>query len=99
MVFSPNYKVFATFGFDDYTVRLFNFKTAKIWKTYSESPATAAEMQQAGTSLVQLESMEFGRRLALEKEISKAKGGQAFTSNIGKNQLINSKPLMNLVNL
>jgi peptidylprolyl isomerase domain and WD repeat-containing protein 1 len=87
MVFSPNFQVFATFGFDDYTVRIFNYKTGKIWKTYTESPAMVTEMQQNGTSLVQLENMEFGRRLALEKEISKAKGGQAFTSNMGKIKL------------
>lgn len=84
MVFSPNFQLFATFGFDDYTVRIFNYKTGKIWKTFNESPIVATEMQQDGTGLVQLESMEFGRRLALEREISNAKGGQAFTSNMSR---------------
>lgn len=89
MVFSPNFQIFATFGLDDYTVRIFNYKTGKIWKTYNESPAVATEMQQDGTGLVQLENMEFGRRLALEREISNAKGGQAFTSNMSKIKIFN----------
>ena len=89
LVFSPNYQLFATFCFDDYTIRIFNYKTGKVWKRYIESPTIATEMQQNGTSVVQLESMEFGRRLALEKEISKAKGGQALTSNMGNKSFSN----------
>ena len=84
LVFSPNFQLYATFGFDDYIVRIFNYKTAKIWKTFEESPNIATELQHNGTSVVQLENMEFGRRLALEREISKAKGGQSFTSNLGR---------------
>jgi len=38
-------------------------------------------MQQAGTAGNKLDDMEFGRRLALEKEIQKLNGGQASTVN------------------
>lgn len=38
-------------------------------------------MQQAGTAIHQLDDMEFGRRLAIEREIEKVKGGQSTTVN------------------
>jgi len=41
-------------------------------------------MQQAGTAGYKLDDMEFGRRLALEKEIQKLNGGQASTVNASK---------------
>ena len=41
-------------------------------------------MQQAGTAGVNMDSMEFGRRLATEREIGALKGGQASTANAGK---------------
>ena len=83
LIFSPNYQFFATFGFDDHMIRIFDYKTAKLWKTYNESPNILSEMQHDGTSVIPLENMEFGRRLALERELSKSKGGQALTANMG----------------
>ena len=66
---SPNGKQFATFSFPDRKVRLFDFASGKLHRTYDESVSTIQQMQQAGTALVQLDDMEFGRRLAAEKEI------------------------------
>ncbi|GME28425.1 hypothetical protein GTA08_BOTSDO02948 [Neofusicoccum parvum] len=66
---SPNGTQFATFSFPDRKVRVFDFATAKLHRTYDESIATIVEMQQAGTALQKLEDVEFGRRLAVEREL------------------------------
>jgi len=60
---------FATFSFPDRKVRVFDFPTGKLYRTYDESIQTIEEMQQAGTALQKLEDVEFGRRLATEREI------------------------------
>ncbi|KAF2842888.1 peptidyl-prolyl cis-trans isomerase cypE [Patellaria atrata CBS 101060] len=60
---------FATFSFPDRKVRLFDFASGKLYRTYDESLETISEMQQAGTALQKLEDVEFGRRLAVEREI------------------------------
>jgi len=38
-------------------------------RKYDESLQAVQEMQQAGTAVYRVEDMEFGRRLAIEKEI------------------------------
>jgi len=38
-------------------------------RKYDESLAAIQEMQQAGTAIYKVEDMEFGRRLAVEKEL------------------------------
>nr|KAJ3417924.1 Peptidyl-prolyl cis-trans isomerase cyp15 [Polyrhizophydium stewartii] len=79
--FSPDYSKFVTFGFDDRQVRIFNFRTGKLMRKYDESMSVASEMQQAGTAIHRLDDMEFGRRLAVERDIEKTRGGQAATAN------------------
>ena len=66
---SPNGAQFATFSFPDRQIRVFDFPTGKLYRTYDESIPTLTEMQQAGTALQKLEDVEFGRRLAVEREI------------------------------
>lgn len=66
---SANGSQFATFSFPDRKVRVFDFATGKLYRTYDESIATLMEMQQAGTALQKLEEVEFGRRLAVEREL------------------------------
>jgi peptidylprolyl isomerase domain and WD repeat-containing protein 1 len=66
---SPTGSQFATFSFPDRKVRVFDFTTGKLYRTYDESIATINEMQQAGTALVTLEDAEFSRRMQMEKEI------------------------------
>jgi len=66
---SPTGSQFATFSFPDRKIRVFEFSTGKLHRTYDESIETITEMQQAGTALVKLEEVEFGRRLAAEKDI------------------------------
>jgi peptidylprolyl isomerase domain and WD repeat-containing protein 1 len=67
---SPSGHQFATFSFPDRKVRVFDFPTGKLSRTYDESIATITEMQQAGTlSKEPLEAIEFGRRIAVEREV------------------------------
>ncbi|KAJ1554925.1 hypothetical protein HK405_003717, partial [Cladochytrium tenue] len=81
LTFSPDYSKFVTFGFDDRQIRIFNFRTGRVIRKYDESLSVVSEMQQAGTAIFTLDDMEFGRRLALERDIERVKGGQAATVN------------------
>ncbi|TKA27805.1 hypothetical protein B0A50_04906 [Salinomyces thailandicus] len=67
---SPTGKQFATLSFPDRKVRVFDFVSGKLYRTYDESIATITEMQQAGTlSSEPLEAVDFGRRIAVEREL------------------------------
>lgn len=66
---SPSGSQFATFSFPDRKIRVFDFATGKLYRTYDESINTLTEMQQAGTALQKLDEVEFGRRLAVEREL------------------------------
>jgi len=66
---SPSGSQFATFSFPDRYVRIFDFSTGKLHRTYDESLSTITDMQQAGTALYKLEDVEFGRRLAVERDL------------------------------
>jgi peptidylprolyl isomerase domain and WD repeat-containing protein 1 len=69
LTISPTGKQFATFSFPDRKIRVFDFATGKLHRTYDESIATIQEMQQAGTAVQKLEDIEFGRRLGIEQEL------------------------------
>lgn len=66
---SPSGTQFATFSFPDRKVRVFDFPTGKLYRTYDESLATLAEMQQAGTALQTLEAGDFARRMVVERDL------------------------------
>lgn len=66
---SPSGHQFATFSFPDRQIRVFDFPSGKLYRTYDESLSTITDMQQAGTALQRLEEVEFGRRLAVEREL------------------------------
>jgi peptidylprolyl isomerase domain and WD repeat-containing protein 1 len=66
---SPSGNQFATWSFPDRRVRVFDFPTAKLHRSYDESLSTITDMQQAGTALQRLEDVEFGRRIATEREL------------------------------
>ena len=66
---SPSGSQFATFSFPDRRVRVFDFPSGKLYRTYDESINTIIEMQQAGTALQKLDEVDFGRRLAVEREL------------------------------
>ena len=69
IVISPSGIHFATFSFPDRRVRVFDFASGKLHRSYDESIATITDMQQAGTSIQKLDDVDFGRRLAVEREI------------------------------
>ena len=80
IAFSPDYSIFATYGLTDRQIRLFRFKSGKLIRKYDESLETATEMQHNGKAVRVLDEMDFGRRIAIEKEL--ASDRQARTSNI-----------------
>lgn len=69
LTLSPDGSRFAIISHPDRKIRLFDFPTAKLLRTYDESLQVIEEMQQAGTALQKLDAVEFGRRLAQEREI------------------------------
>ncbi|CAE6448309.1 unnamed protein product [Rhizoctonia solani] len=72
LTFSPNSSHFVTLSSStDRQVRIFNTLTGKMTRRYDESLTAIQEMQQAGTASHRLDDMEFGRRLAVEREIEK----------------------------
>ncbi|KAF2499197.1 peptidyl-prolyl cis-trans isomerase-like protein [Lophium mytilinum] len=69
---SPTGHQFATMSFPDRKIRIFDFKSGRLYRTYDESIETISEMQQAGTAIQTLEDAEFNRKLAVEKELDTA---------------------------
>ncbi|KAK8089111.1 peptidyl-prolyl cis-trans isomerase cyp15 [Apiospora hydei] len=69
LTISPTGQQFVTFSMPDRKVRIFEFASAKLYRTYDESMQVIEEMQQAGTATQKLDDVEFGRRLAAEREI------------------------------
>ncbi|XP_043919297.1 peptidylprolyl isomerase domain and WD repeat-containing protein 1 [Protopterus annectens] len=70
IAFSPDGKKMATIG-SDRKVRLFRFLTGKLMRVFDESLAMFTELQQTRQ---QLPDMEFGRRMAVERELEKVDG-------------------------
>ncbi|PNY25228.1 Peptidyl-prolyl cis-trans isomerase cyp15, partial [Tolypocladium capitatum] len=69
LAISPNGRSLAAFSLPDRKIRIFDFATAKLHRTYDESLQAMQEMQQANASLQKLDDVEFGRRLAQEREL------------------------------
>ena len=69
LAISPSGNQFAAFSMPDRKIRVFEFATGKLSRTYDESLRTMEEMQQAGTAVVKLEDADFNRRLAQERDI------------------------------
>ncbi|KAG8809640.1 hypothetical protein FRC19_005103 [Serendipita sp. 401] len=66
---SPNQTQFVTLTASDRQIRVFDLLTGKMIRRYDEGLQAIQEMQQAGTAVYKVEDMEFGRRLAVEREI------------------------------
>lgn len=69
LTLSPDGNRFVTVSFPDRKIRIFDFASGKLQRTYDESLKVVEEMQQAGTALQKLDAVEFGRRIAQEREI------------------------------
>lgn len=69
LTISPSGHQFASVSFPDRQIRVFDFPSGKLYRKYDESLGTISDMQQAGTAIYQLDELEFGRRLAAEREL------------------------------
>ncbi|CAG9462896.1 unnamed protein product [Pedinophyceae sp. YPF-701] len=54
----------------DRRVRVFQYDTGKLKRAYDESLQAAQDVQQSGAETFHLEDMDFGRRAAVEKELT-----------------------------
>ncbi|XP_033218966.1 peptidylprolyl isomerase domain and WD repeat-containing protein 1 [Belonocnema kinseyi] len=67
LAISPDGRKFASLG-RDRKVRIFHFHTGKLYRVFDESLQRYTELQQ---TTLQLPNMEFGRRMAVERELDK----------------------------
>jgi peptidylprolyl isomerase domain and WD repeat-containing protein 1 len=67
---SKNGEQFVTMG-RDRMIRIFDFSTGKLKATFDETLAHIAKLQQSRSEEYAVEDIDFGRRLAIEKEIEK----------------------------
>ena len=56
--------------FTDRRVRVFRFATGKLTRTYDESIEAAGELQKGESETCKLDPIDFGRRMAVEKELA-----------------------------
>ncbi|KKA26743.1 hypothetical protein TD95_000887 [Thielaviopsis punctulata] len=69
LTMSPNGKHFATFSLPDRKIRIFDFVTGKLTREYDESLQVIEDQQQTASGSDRIDSVEFGRRLATEREV------------------------------
>ncbi|KAJ4775642.1 Peptidyl-prolyl cis-trans isomerase-like 1 [Rhynchospora pubera] len=55
----------------DRRIRVFWFKTGKLRRVYDESLEVAQDLQRSDAPMYRLEAIDFGRRMAVEKELEK----------------------------
>ncbi|KAG0311165.1 Peptidyl-prolyl cis-trans isomerase cyp15 [Linnemannia gamsii] len=72
LTFSHDFEKFVTMSAKDRQVRVWKTRTGKMIRKYDESLDVVNEMQQTGQKLYKLDDMEFGRRLAGERMLSKS---------------------------
>jgi hypothetical protein len=75
VTFSPDCSQFVTLALPSRAVHIFNFLTGKLTRTYDESLQAIQDMQQAGTAVYKPDDMDFGRRLATERELDRNESG------------------------
>ncbi|KAJ1672683.1 Peptidyl-prolyl cis-trans isomerase cyp15, partial [Spiromyces aspiralis] len=80
LTFSPDFSLFACICGGDLNVRVFRFRTGKLYREYDESITAVTNLHQAKMLGVKIDDMEFGRRIALEREL--LKGPQSRYCNV-----------------
>ncbi|XP_065904172.1 peptidylprolyl isomerase domain and WD repeat-containing protein 1-like [Dysidea avara] len=98
IIFSPDGKLFAIMATDG-KIRVFRFLTGKLYRVFDESIQVISEQHQISP---QLQNMEFGRRLAVERELVKSTSMQFYNATFDEtsNFLIYSTMLgMKVINL
>lgn len=61
----------ASCGAGDIQVRVFRFLTGKLWRQYDESLQTYFDIQKDESSPYHLDDIDFGKRMAVERELDK----------------------------
>eukprot|EP00741_Cyanophora_paradoxa_P023988 tig00021719_g23164.t1 len=79
LAFSPDGEKFVTMSKDRF-VRVFSFAKAKLLRKYDETLAVYHEYQKSENPTYKLESIDFGRRMAVEKELEKTEGAPASSA-------------------
>jgi len=69
--FSPNGKYFVTMS-EDRFIRVFNFLTGKLVRKLDERMHIYSDCQKTENPLFKLDSIDFGRRMAVERDLEKA---------------------------
>nr|KAJ0212943.1 hypothetical protein LSAT_V11C400196280 [Lactuca sativa] len=66
-------KIFKEFAITspDRRIRIFWYRTGKLRRVYDESLENAQDLQRSDVPLYRLEAIDFGRRMAVEREIEK----------------------------
>ncbi|KAI5795087.1 hypothetical protein EDC01DRAFT_705710 [Geopyxis carbonaria] len=72
IVISPTQESWAAFSFPDRLLRVFDFPSARLARTYDESLETLAAQHHASSAASKLPDLEFGRRMALESALTAA---------------------------
>lgn len=67
---SPDGKQFVVTSLDR-RIRVFWYKTGKLRRVYDESLEVAQDLQRSDSPLYRLDTIDFGRRMAVEREIEK----------------------------
>jgi len=93
VVFSADGEKFATMSADR-QVRVFRFKTGKLFRKFDESLAIYQEAQKSNNSLLKLDNIDFGRRIAIEREIAGAGASAAPTAIFDKSGHLLMYPTM-----
>lgn len=70
MEVSPDGKQFSITS-PDRRIRVFWFRTGKLRRVYDESLEVAQDLQRSDAPMYRLEAIDFGRRMAVDKEIEK----------------------------
>lgn len=70
ITFSPDENLFVTMSSDRF-VRVFKFESGKMIKKLDDRLGLYSEAQQAGKLPVKLDDLEFGRRLAVERDLQR----------------------------
>lgn len=70
--FSPSGELFATSA-EDRVVRIFRTQTGKLYKSFDDNIELYNKYQQDGVPTYKLDNIDFGRRMAVERELTKAR--------------------------
>jgi peptidylprolyl isomerase domain and WD repeat-containing protein 1 len=72
LTMSPTGETFATYSYPDRRIRVFDFPSAKLTRTYDEAIEVLTTLQQAAAPGAKIADLEFGRRMALETSLDQA---------------------------